>query len=131
MKQPLDYFQKHFGEVAEGSIEHIVSLVDNSPIAVHYIPGDLESERSILFSVGLSELTNDRIELMLGLPLDWPTLADAIKSEATAWPIQWMFKIATHLIENGGTENQDWIVVANEMPPSQLANGVPITCWAL
>jgi hypothetical protein len=127
----LDYFEKHFGEVAEGSIEHIVSPVDNSPIAVHCIPSDLKSQRSILFTVGLSEFTIDRVELMLGLPLDWPTLATAIHSQATAWPIQWMFKIATHLIENGGTNNQDWIVVANEMPPSQLASGVPFTCWAL
>jgi hypothetical protein len=127
----LDYFQKHFGEVAEGSIEYIVSSVDQSPIAVHCIPSDRKLERSILFSVGLSELTHDRVELMLGLPLDWPTLATAINSETSDWPIQWMFRIATQLIENGGTENQDWIVLANESPPMRLANGVPFTCWAL
>jgi hypothetical protein len=125
------YFEEHFGKRSDGFVTHIVSPLGNSPIAVNCIPCDLKSQRSILFTVGLSELTMDRVELMLGLPLDWPTLADSMKSDATAWPIQWMFRIARQLVENGGKRNQEWNVFSNESPPKPIADGVPFTAWAL
>ena len=127
----LRYFEEHFGKVATGSVEHIVPSEVPAPFAVHCIQSDLKSQRSILFTVGLSESTSDRVELMLGLPLGWPTLANAMQSATSAWPIEWMFRIGTHLIENGGTEDQDWTIVSDEAMVRPLADGIPFTCWAL
>lgn len=79
--------------------------------------------------MGLSESTLDRVERMVGLPLTWTTIAGALRSAETAWPVRGMFRIAAHLIENPGGLPQDWEVSDTKSPSRVLAAGVPLTGW--
>jgi len=73
--------------------------------------------------MGLSESPLDRVERMVGLPLTWTTIAVALRSAETVWPVRWIFPIVAHLIENPGGLHQDWTVSDTESPSRPLAAG--------
>lgn len=133
------HFQKHYGTPDERAIREIVPTSDN-PVAVHYIARTAERNSSVLFTSGLSSVDLPvpkgseqyrRAELMLELDETWPQPEQALKDARTAWPIQWLRKIAAYTTSSGNWLGAGFTTLVDEDPPKPIAPAVKFTAWLL
>lgn len=135
----VSHFRKHYGEPEERAIREIVPT-SNNPVAVHYIPLTAEGNPSVLFTTGLSRVDLPvprgaeqyrRAELMLELDKSWPRPEKALESPHSAWPIQWLRKIANYAASSGNWLGAGFTTLVDEDPPKPLAPGLKFTAWLL
>lgn len=144
-KALVAYFTKKFGPVANGSIQEIVPDVVDTKI--RWVPPGgrvgifrKRNETYVLFTVGMSrrpqqvpfgEQDYRFAELSIELPPTWPSPEIAIKNPQTAWPIQWLRRLAAY-----PTAEKSWLggpvtIIANEDALKPLGPGCPFSAWML
>ena len=138
------YFSKVFGPVATRSIQSIVPLPNE--VNIRWVPAGSKSgffkkphPNSVLFTNGLSRHplavpagSEDfrYAELVIQLPPTWPKLDVAMQNESTAWPVQWLRRIADQVISTGDWLGEVACVIANEdLKP--LGAGCSFVAWLL
>ncbi len=135
----LAHFAQCYGEPEKEVIREIVPTT-SVPLAIHYIPAANNREGfSILFTAGLSarefEVADGagekrRAELMVALDRTWPAPNKALTDPKLAWPIQWMRKIATGVIEGQISLGARFTLLRAEDDKS-LGPKVPFSAWML
>ena len=134
------HFRRHYGKQQRKIIRQVVPGSD-FPIAVHCIPSSTNKEElMVLFTSGLSrfEMAVPKgseqyrsAELMVVLDKVWPRPEKAVKDAKWAWPIQWLFKIASYPVNQNTWLGAGLSTMAEEDPPRPLAQTTSFTSWLL
>ncbi len=141
----VTYFAEKFGPVATGSIQQIIPDIVNTKI--RWVPPGSKAgmfgkrtETYLLFTVGMSrrpqyvpfgEQDYRFAELSVELPPHWPSPAIAIQKPETAWPIQWLQKLAAY-----PEEERSWLggpisIISHDKAVKPLGPGCPFSAWML
>jgi hypothetical protein len=133
----LAHYAKHFGSMSPLRLTTIIP--SDNPVSIHASPQP-DQNLTQLLTLGMSDWgmkvpaggdDHQFAELTLALPSDWPLGNAALKNPKTAWPIEWMMKIAQYPKQNDTWLGGKSAIFASGEKLKPLGPGTKMTCWLL
>ncbi len=130
----IRHMKQKFGKAQEFCVTEMVPILG---ITVRIIPPGPGRNFVTLFTTGMSDRPMNVpegqeefrfAELFMQLPPDWPTSPEALAREATAWPYDWLRRIAAYPFEEHSWLRGPYAIFPNGEPPAPLAPTTLLSC---
>jgi hypothetical protein len=133
----LAHYAEHFGSMSPLRLTTIIP--SDNPVSIHASP---QPQRNLtrLLTLGMSDWgmkvpaggeDYQFAELTLALPSDWPLGNAALKNPETAWPLEWLMKIAQYPKQNDTWLGGKSVIFASGENLKPLGPGTKMTCWLI
>jgi uncharacterized protein len=133
----IRHMEQHHGPVQEFCLTEILPVTG---INVHIIPAGPGRDFVTLFTAGVSDRPMNVpegfeeyrfAEIIIRLPAGWPTSPEALDSEDTAWPYQWLRMIGAYPSAEDSWLRDKYAIFPNGDPPEPFASNTRLSCLML